>query len=112
MIYKHGIMQKMANNNKILNRFLKVGLAEGLSFIILLAIAMPLKYFAGIPAAVRIVGMLHGLLFIAFCITLLHAAKVYRWKIITVIVAFLLSFIPFGTFYLEKVIKNQHSKRE
>ncbi|HET7817818.1 MAG TPA: DUF3817 domain-containing protein, partial [Bacteroidia bacterium] len=66
----------MANNNKILNRFLKVGLAEGLSFIILLAIAMPLKYFAGIPAAVRIVGMLHGLLFIAFCITLLHAAKV------------------------------------
>lgn len=102
----------MANNNKILNRFLKVGLAEGLSFIILLAIAMPLKYFAGIPAAVRIVGMLHGLLFIAFCITLLHAAKVYRWKIITVIAVFLLSFIPFGTFYLEKVIKNQHSKRE
>lgn len=102
----------MTNNNEILNRFLKVGFAEGLSFIILLAIAMPLKYFASMPIAVRIIGMLHGLLFIAFCITLLHAAVFYRWKVITVIVAFLLSFIPFGTFYLEKVIKNQHSKRE
>ncbi|HET7818701.1 MAG TPA: DUF3817 domain-containing protein [Bacteroidia bacterium] len=102
----------MTNNNEILNRFLKVGFAEGLSFIILLAIAMPLKYFAGMPIAVRIIGMLHGLLFIAFCITLLHAAVFYRWKVITVIVAILLSFIPFGTFYLEKVIKNQHSKRE
>ena len=95
-----------------IGRLRAIGLIEGISFLLLLFVAMPLKYFASMPIAVRIIGMLHGLLFIAFCITLLHAAVFYRWKVITVIVAFLLSFIPFGTFYLEKVIKKHYNKRE
>lgn len=95
-------------NKKILNRFLKVGFAEGISYLVLLLIAMPLKYFAGWPVAVKVVGMLHGLLFVAFCITLLHAAIVYRLGIKKVIIAFLLSLIPFGTFFLEKALRNEH----
>jgi integral membrane protein len=96
----------VTTNTKILNRFLKVGFAEGISYLVLLLIAMPLKYFAGWPAAVKVIGMLHGILFIAFCITLVHAAIVYRLGIKKVIIAFLLSLIPFGTFFLEKNIKN------
>jgi integral membrane protein len=96
----------LTTNTKILNRFLKVGFAEGISYLVLLLIAMPLKYFAGWPAAVKVIGMLHGILFIAFCITLVHAAIVYRLGIKKVIIAFLLSLIPFGTFFLEKNIKN------
>ncbi|MEO6902601.1 MAG: DUF3817 domain-containing protein [Bacteroidia bacterium] len=97
-------------NKKILNRFLKVGFAEGISYLVLLLIAMPLKYFAGWPAAVKVVGMLHGILFVAFCITLAHAAFVYRWGIKKIIIAFLLSLVPCGTFFLEKALKEEHFK--
>lgn len=88
-----------------LGRLLKVGFAEGVSFLVLLFIAMPLKYMADIPAPVRIVGMLHGVLFIAYAIALLQAGFVYKWSIKTIVVAFLLSFIPFGTFFLDRVLK-------
>lgn len=88
-----------------LGRLLKIGFAEGVSFIVLLFIAMPLKYWAGMPESVRIVGMLHGILFIAYAIALLQAGFVYKWPIKKVIIAFLLSFVPFGTFYLDRVLK-------
>ncbi|MES2140506.1 MAG: DUF3817 domain-containing protein [Bacteroidota bacterium] len=90
-----------------LGRLLKVGFAEGVSFIVLLFIAMPLKYMADMPAPVRIVGMLHGVLFIAYAIALIQAGFVYKWSIKKVIIAFLLSFIPFGTFFLDRVLKKQ-----
>ena len=88
-----------------LGRLLKIGFAEGVSFIVLLFIAMPLKYMAHMLAPVRIIGMLHGILFIAYAIALLHAGFVYKWSIKKIIVAFLLSFIPFGTFFLDRVLK-------
>ncbi|HET6227606.1 MAG TPA: DUF3817 domain-containing protein [Bacteroidia bacterium] len=90
-----------------LNRFLKIGLAEGISFLLLIAIAMPLKYAAGILAPVRIIGMLHGVLFILFGLTLLHAAYSYKWSFKKSTLAFLLSFVPFGTFFLERLLKEE-----
>jgi integral membrane protein len=45
-----------------------VAIAEGVSFLVLLGIAMPLKYFAGMPEAVKIIGMLHGILFVSFIV--------------------------------------------
>ncbi|MEI9943868.1 MAG: DUF3817 domain-containing protein [Chitinophagaceae bacterium] len=53
---------------KTFHWFRKIAIAEGISFLVLLAIAMPLKYFAGFPLAVTIVGALHGILFVAFLI--------------------------------------------
>ena len=88
-----------------LGRLLKIGFAEGVSFIVLLFIAMPLKYMADMPTPVGVVGMLHGILFIAYAIALLHAGFVYKWPIKTIIIASLLSFIPFGTFFLDRVLK-------
>ncbi len=90
-----------------LGRFLKIGFAEGSSFLILLFIAMPLKYMADMPTPVRIVGMLHGILFVLYALALAQATIVYKWKIKTVIIAFLLSFLPFGTFFLERILKKE-----
>src|SRR5438552_3773981 len=50
----------------ILRRLRLVGYTEGVSFLVLLGIAMPLKYFAGMPLAVTIVGAIHGLLWILY----------------------------------------------
>lgn len=98
---------KNETNNKLFNLFLKVGFAEGVSFLILLFIAMPLKYFMDMPMPVKIVGMAHGVLFIAFCILLLLATIKYKWSIKLALIGFLLSFLPFGTFYLEKILKKK-----
>lgn len=57
-----------------------VAFAEGCSYLLLLRVAMPLKYFAGLPLAVKIVGSLHGALFFLFCATLLQALVVARWS--------------------------------
>lgn len=88
-----------------LGRFLKIGLAEGISFLVLLFIAMPLKYMADMPMPVRVVGMIHGILFVMYAFALLQATLEYNWKIKTAVIAFLLSFLPFGTFFLERVLK-------
>jgi integral membrane protein len=92
---------------KKLDRFLKTGLAEGLSFIILLTIAMPLKYMANMALPVRIVGMLHGVLFILYTLYLLQAAIAYKWTISKTAAAFLLSFVPLGTFFLESLLRKE-----
>jgi integral membrane protein len=89
-----------------LNRFLTIGTIEGLSYLILLFIAMPLKYYAGIPEAVKVIGMIHGVLFVAFIVALIYVANFYGWKLKTVIIAFILSLIPFGTFLLKKITQN------
>jgi integral membrane protein len=88
-----------------LSRLLKIGVAEGVSFLVLLFIAMPLKYIAGMPTAVRIVGMLHGILFIGYVVALFQATRTYKWSNKKAGIAFGLSFLPFGTFFLDRVLK-------
>ena len=63
-----------------LGRLRLTGLVEGLSFIILLAIAMPLKYFAGKPQMVSIVGMAHGVLFVLYIVLTVSAKFQYAWS--------------------------------
>ena len=75
-----------------------VALFEGSSLLLLLFVAMPLKYYMGIPEAVKIVGMGHGILFLSFIVILLsHAAK-GELGLLKTIAGFFASFIPFGTF--------------
>jgi integral membrane protein len=93
------------NDNKLFNLFLKVAFAEGVSYLILLLIAMPLKYFMDMHTPVKVVGMLHGILFIGFCFLLLASTLKYKWTIKIATLGFLLSFVPFGTFYLERILK-------
>jgi integral membrane protein len=63
-----------------LGRLRALGFIEGVSFVLLLAIAMPLKYFAGEPGAVRVVGMAHGVLFLLYLLAVVQAAVEYEWS--------------------------------
>lgn len=90
-----------------LGRFRIIAFIEGVSFVVLLFIAMPLKYMMGMPEAVRITGMAHGILFVLFMILLLQASLEQGWKFKKIALLFLLSIVPFGTFWAEKKILNQ-----
>jgi integral membrane protein len=86
-----------------------VAFLEGLSFVVLLFIAMPLKYWAGLPLAVRIVGSLHGLLFLAFLWALFRAALERDWPAPRWALALLASLLPFGTFVFDRSLKREMS---
>ncbi|MGB3750181.1 MAG: DUF3817 domain-containing protein [Arcobacteraceae bacterium] len=88
-----------------LKRFRVIAFVEGISYLLLLFIAMPIKYVLGEPMVVKYVGMAHGVLFILFIILLAIAAKEYKWKFLFITFAFITSLIPFGTFYLETKLK-------
>ena len=78
-----------------------LGLLEGTSFVVLLGIAMPLKYLAGRPEMVRVVGMAHGLLFLAFCAAAVQLALVDRWPLRRLAAALAASVLPLGPFVLD-----------
>lgn len=75
-----------------------VALLEGLSFLVLLGVAMPLKYFAGMPLATRIAGLAHGLAFLAYAVVLLDALATRQWPGRTVALGLLAGLLPAGTF--------------
>lgn len=79
-----------------------VGILEGISFLFLLFVAMPLKYFAGMPLAVRIAGMAHGLLFLTFVYLLFAAATERDWPLRKSALAFFAALVPFGPFVLDR----------
>ena len=88
--------------NTELGRLRIVALAEGVSYLILLGIAMPLKYIWGYPTAVSVVGMVHGLLSMVLGLCLLLAHLEYRWTIEFSIKVFVSSLIPLGAFWMDR----------
>lgn len=87
-------------------RFLRVmGIADGVSLLVLLLIAMPLKYFAGLPMAVTIVGSIHGAIFVTYVISIAIVQLRIRWNIGYSLIAGIVAFIPFGNFIFDKHIK-------
>lgn len=83
------------------SRFRWVAYAEGASFLVLLLIAMPLKYWAGLPLAVRVVGLAHGVLFLAYVVLVFEALGASRFSARTAALALLASLLPFGPFVFE-----------
>lgn len=83
-------------------RFRLVSLAEGLSFVLLVFVAMPLKYGAGVPEAVRVMGSLHGALFVLFVGALFLAARDAGWSLLRAAWFLFLSMIPLGALLIEK----------
>ena len=80
----------------------RLTLIEGVSFLLLLGVAMPLKYLAGMPLAVKIAGWAHGLLFVAFCFALLRTMLVMDWSFRRGVAVFVASLLPFGPFFLDQ----------
>jgi integral membrane protein len=83
-------------------RFLRrVGMAEAISFLVLLLIAMPLKYMANMPIGVKVVGPIHGALFVLYAAALVRAAVVAKLSIGRCFILFLASFLPFGPLFAD-----------
>lgn len=83
----------------------RIALLEGGSFLLLLGIAMPLKYWAGMPLAVKWVGLLHGALFVIFCYALLQVMLRTQWTLARCALVFVASIFPFGPFLLDKQMR-------
>jgi integral membrane protein len=82
--------------------FRTVAYAEGLSFLILLGIAMPLKYIGGMPEYVRVVGALHGGLFLAYFAGVIYFADHHEWSKKKTLYGLIASVLPFGTFVFDR----------
>lgn len=81
-----------------------VGILEGISYLVLLGIAMPLKYFYSIPEAVKYTGWAHGVLFMAYIPAVFIARKSMNWGFAWTVLALKASLFPFGTFILDKYL--------
>ena len=92
----------MTDNTTIIHRFRAVAIAEGISFLLLLGIAMPMKYIMHLPLAVKYVGWIHGVLFIAYIITAVPLFTKLKWSQERLYGVILAAVLPFGTFVLER----------
>ncbi len=87
-----------------------IGILEGISYLVLLFIAMPIKYieaFGGNPTPVKVVGMAHGVLFVAFVLWVLLVGRMQRWRFKRYAAAAVASVLPFGTFVFDRTLKHE-----
>ena len=96
---------------KLVYRFRMIGIAEGISFLILLLIAMPLKYYFKMPEAVKFAGWLHGALFITFLYFAFEVMGTCKKNFGWFVKAFLAAIIPLGTFILDRQLKTDPALR-
>lgn len=94
----------------MINIYRKTALIEGISYLILLFIAMPLKYIFNIAEAVKYFGWIHGVLFLVFMIILIATALKYRWSLLRAILYTIGSVLPFVPFILDKNLKKEYSQ--
>lgn len=93
-----------------LTLFRKVAVAEGISYLLLLFVAMPLKYLAKIDIAVKYTGWAHGILFILYAACLIMAWQEQKWKFGKATLIFLASLLPFAPFVVDRKLKDEKSK--
>lgn len=83
-----------------------VALTEAVSFLLLLFVAMPLKYLAGLPQAVFWIGLIHGILFVALGALLFGMLVTRRWRLGRVFLVFIAALLPFGPFIIDGRLKD------
>ncbi len=93
-----------------LTQFKIISIAEAISFLVLLGIAMPLKYLAGQPEAVRIAGSIHGGLFILYILAIVRAAYYGKWPIRWIGEAVVASILPFGPFIFDRKLQREEAR--
>jgi integral membrane protein len=97
------------NKQKLLHRFRMIGIAEGISFLVLLLIAMPLKYLMNFPEAVKVTGWIHGALFVAFIYFAFEVMGALNKNFVWFLKAFVAAFVPLGTFIFDRQLKKDAS---
>ena len=86
----------------LFNSFKVIALLEGISYILLLFAAVPIKYLADDPQYVKLLGMPHGLLFVVYIVLAVLLAAKLKWNGKTLLIVLAASIIPFGTFYVDR----------
>lgn len=87
------------------SRLRLVSILEGVSYILLLGVAMPLKYMFDLPMAVRVVGMGHGILFILLVLAIGKAHLKFKWEAGFSMLIFAASLVPFGAFWMDRRLR-------
>jgi len=87
----------------LLNIFRLIAFLEGISYILLLFVATPIKHFGGDEQYVKLLGMPHGLLFVTYIVLAIMLKNELKWSPKQFGIILLAAIIPFGTFYVEKV---------
>ena len=96
----------MTTSHTFLSRLRLLSLVEGISTLLLFGVAMPLKYMANMPLAVRIVGSVHGLLFVALALMLMAAIKRVPMNTGQAVLGILAAVIPFGPFLYDRRLRD------
>ena len=84
-----------------------LGNVEGISYLLLLGVAKPMKYYVEMPMAVKITGMAHGVLFVAYCLVLALCMKNFNWTLKFGVYLFIATLIPFGTFVTDRKLRDK-----
>jgi integral membrane protein len=105
-------MGEMPRLSTTLGRLRFIGWWEGVSFLVLLLIAMPLKYMAGWPDAVRVVGMAHGILFVLYVLAAIQAAVDHSWPLKRTALVLAASVLPAGPFIVDAKVLRAEEARE
>jgi len=100
-------MPETDNKTKWMKRFRFISILEGMSFLILLFVAMPLKYVMDMPLAVTYVGWAHGLLFIVYIYSVFPTAHSLSWNFSKTFFALVASILPFGPFIFDKYLSKE-----
>lgn len=93
---------------KELKTFCRIAVLEGVSYLLLLGIAMPLKYGYNLPDPVKYLGWIHGILFVFYCLFLLLTWIKLKWSFGKVSLAFFASLVPFATFILDRRLRKEY----
>jgi integral membrane protein len=99
-------------SSSVIRQLRIIGLIEGVSFLVLLGIAMPLKYLADMPRAVSVVGMAHGVLFILYLAALAHAHVTVRWPMRRALTVLAAAVLPLGPFFVEGSLRREQRQLE
>lgn len=98
---------KERRQSKIVVLFRIAGILEGVSYLLLLFVAMPVKYLLGEPILVEFTGAAHGFLFVAYALLATLATWRMKWPIWVPVQAFIASLLPFGTFWMDRRIADR-----
>ncbi len=90
-----------------IGRLRVIAFIEGVSYLLLLGVAMPLKYFAGMPEAVKTAGWIHGALFMLYLFSVAEVTVRRRWPLALAFGALVASLVPFGTFVLDARLRRE-----
>jgi integral membrane protein len=96
----------------LLKIFRIIAFLEGVSYLLLFVVSMPLKYLYDMPEPNQVIGMFHGVLFIAYCILSIIIYKEYSWSKKTLALVLLASLLPFATFIAEYKLFNKMEKND